>query len=1003
MRENIPNLKPEDELNFALSLASETVNKDYLHKLSQESTQVVDFIKLYHEKNYKSIDKSVKLLKLTKFCYEKGEDILQKLSTVYNSIMSKNMNLVIVIDSKLNKPVDFYIGVASVDIPNFGKNIKVLDAAIDGNFTGTKFEGLDNSQINVDEIFNEIFKDANTIASVSTNSSLRDKTNTQEKDFVQGIEKFIDTMQGKFYTAMFIAQPISNNELSSIKYGFESLYTDLSQFAKTTSSYSINDSIAINKSISKGINESTSYARGNNKSISNSESEGIGHGGNFGAGLLNFNAGFNINENNSTSLGVVDGFSENIGKANAKIHMDTNGTTSSQSYGSNIQFESTNKSISNILKQIDNQLEKIETGSSYGLFKFAAYFISSSENNVTLASNTYKALMQGDGVKSDEIAVNFWRKSNIQKFNVLQEYLSRCMHPTFELKHTKGYFDATTFINGRQLPIHMGLPIKSVVGLPVVEHIRFGRSVTSNSNDNKFKLGNIFHMGKKDESLSVELNIDKLTAHTFITGSTDSGKSNTIYKILEELDKKGKKFLVIEPAKGHYKKYFGNKQNVTVYGTNPEYTKLLKINPFEFNPKIHVLEHIDRLIEIFNVCWPMYAAMPAILKDSIEKSYEVAGWDLQLSLCKFEHKIYPNFIDVLEQINKVINESNYSNDTKSDYIGSLSTRIKSLTNGIEGMIFTSNSLNDNDLFEQNVIIDLSRIGSTATKSLLMGMLVMKLSEYHMANDKETSTLQHITVLEEAHHLLKRTSFEQSSESSNLQGKSVEMLSNAIAEMRAYGEGFVISDQSPGLLDLSTIRNTNTKIILNLPDITDRELVGKASNLTNSQIIELSKLEQGVAAIYQNEWLEPVLCKVDKSELEKCDFIEREPIEHIYMKEQLIELVKSNKVEKGMQTPEKFYKSNIKSSIKTAFLKVQSGEADKSKLIYELFKCDDTFRYILIEMDEMQLVDEISKHTNPKITDYPQNCKNMIVYNLIKEENLLNSVYDIALERINKLF
>ena len=37
-----------------------------------------------------------------------------------------------------------------------------------------------------------------------------------------------------------------------------------------------------------------------------------------------------------------------------------------------------------------------------------------------------------------------------------------------------------------------------------------------------------------------------------------------------------------------------------------------------------------------------------------------------------------------------------------------------------------------------------------------------------------------------------------------------MLSNAIAEMRTYGEGFIIADQAPGLMDMSVIRNTNTK-------------------------------------------------------------------------------------------------------------------------------------------------------------------------------------------------
>lgn len=124
-----------------------------------------------------------------------------------------------------------------------------------------------------------------------------------------------------------------------------------------------------------------------------------------------------------------------------------------------------------------------------------------------------------------------------------------------------------------------------------------------------------------------------------------------------------------------------------------------------------------------------------------------------------------------------------------------------------------------------------------------------------------SRLRHLTVLEEAHNLLKRTSSEQSSDSANLLSKSVEMLANSIAEMRTYGEGFVIADQAPGLLDMSVIRNTNTKIILGLPDISDRELVGRAASLNDNQIIELSKLKTGIAAVYQNNWLEPVLCHI----------------------------------------------------------------------------------------------------------------------------------------------
>lgn len=82
------------------------------------------------------------------------------------------------------------------------------------------------------------------------------------------------------------------------------------------------------------------------------------------------------------------------------------------------------------------------------------------------------------------------------------------------------------------------------------------------------------------------------------------------------------------------------------------------------------------------------------------------------------------------------------------------------------MIFTVDELSEKQLFDKNVIVDLSRIGSNETKSMIMGMLVLKLQEYRMTSGDINSDLNHVTVIEEAHNLLKRTSTEQVAESSN---------------------------------------------------------------------------------------------------------------------------------------------------------------------------------------------------------------------------------------------
>jgi hypothetical protein len=171
-------------------------------------------------------------------------------------------------------------------------------------------------------------------------------------------------------------------------------------------------------------------------------------------------------------------------------------------------------------------------------------------------------------------------------------------------------------------------------------------------------------------------------------------------------------------------------------------------------------------------------------------------------------------------------------------------------------------LDDKVLFDENTIVDLSRVGASETKSLIMGVLVMKLNEHRMSSGEGMNQkLRHVTIMEEAHNLLRRTSTGQSAESANVAGKSVEMISNSIAEMRTYGEGFIIVDQSPTAVDISAIKNTNTKIVMRLPEKADFDAVGNSFALTPEQIREIARLRRGAAIVSQSGWLEPVMVSV----------------------------------------------------------------------------------------------------------------------------------------------
>lgn len=546
-----------------------------------------------------------------------------------------------------------------------------------------------------------------------------------------------------------------------------------------------------------------------------------------------------------------------------------------------------NYDVKNTLELIEKQIKRVEQSTALGMWDFSAYFMSESPIIANNTAHMYLALTQGENSYLSQSAVNLWEYREERKDDIanIMDFIRRLQHPEFELDITPDdpsfdqdwlmyppHVNATVSLTGRELAYSLNLPKKSVSGLPVLESVAFGREVQkftppSEKTPKTLIAGNVYHMRKEDKNIRVKLDMESLCAHTFITGSTGTGKSNFIYNLLEQIYEEDKHFLVIEPAKGEYKNVLGGFDDVSVYGTNPMYTELLHINPFSFPKHINVLEHIDRLVEIFNACWPMYAAMPAVLKDAIERVYKDKGWIF--SNPAYYSDDFPTFADLIKVLPEIMSESLYSADTKSDYSGALITRVKSLTNGINGEIFCSTKEISNEaLFDRNVIVDISRVGSVETKSLIMGILIMKLQEYRMQPDKMNESLQHITVLEEAHNLLRRTSFAQAQESSNLQGKSVEMLTNAIAEMRTYGEGFIIADQAPDMLDEAVIRNTNTKIIFRLPDEHDCELVGKSIALNDVQIKELAKLPAFVAVIHQNDWIEGVLCKSEKYDKER---------------------------------------------------------------------------------------------------------------------------------------
>lgn len=816
---------------------------------------------------------------VTKIVLEKDTFFPDKLSMLYMSLHNVAQNVILIVNKNEHRQIELFLGARDFS-GALNVSGEILAAGLYGYLPGIKT--VIHSKGTLGNKYEKSF-----VSSVSGLASLRDD---KKKDFVQSIDRLINaTSQIPMFTAYFVADNVSNMEAQQMIAAFNDMHNHLSPLVETQltisesetkgTSYTISENFSksISKSLShtitnsEGFNEGTTKTRGRSGGSSINKSTHIFRtlcsglaGGKSGTSS---NEGWNESDAFQTGHSTQKAVADQTGETNQeqKGGGTTDGTNESKTKGENRQITFKNNHVKCYLEVLDAEIKRLRTGMPFGLWSTAAYFVASDGTTTETLANLYRGCIVGEESSSESYGINVWREK--EQTALLTEYLHKGSLPRYNYKGIN--VSAGSVVTSKELAIHLSLPQSSVQGILVREEQSFGRNVvTEEKVTESIEIGVVKHLGEEYEDEKVPLSINGLAKHTFVTGTTGSGKSNTLYLLVSKLKERKVeksedkiKFLIIEPAKGEYKDVFGSEEDVHVYGSNPRVTDILCINPFEFPEGIDVYEHIDALVEIFNACWPMYAAMPQVLKHSIIEAYKACGWNLKRSYNP--NGTFPTVEDVLDCLKEYINSSEYSSDTKGDYKGSLETRLQSLCDGIVGRMFNGKAIPDEKLFNENVIIDISRVKASETKSLLMGLLVMKLNEFRTSEQKGMNLpLRHITVLEEAHNLLKRTSTAQSAESSNMAGMAVEKIANSMAEMRTYGEGFIIADQSPSMLDLAAIRNTNTKIVMALPEKDDREVAGKSLGLDDKHIEEISRLKTGEAVVYQTGWEEAVKTKVD---------------------------------------------------------------------------------------------------------------------------------------------
>jgi DNA helicase HerA-like ATPase len=382
------------------------------------------------------------------------------------------------------------------------------------------------------------------------------------------------------------------------------------------------------------------------------------------------------------------------------------------------------------------------------------------------------------------------------------------------------------------------------------------------------------------------LPLDSLNRHVFVCGATGSGKSQTVRTLLEAATAAGIPWLVVEPAKAEYRLMAARLAGAGTGAPGPDAAavQVVRIRPGEsdaiaagLNPlepapdhegrRFPLQTHADLVKALFIASFRSEEPFPQVLSAALTRVYQDAGWDLALgeTVVPDANPTYPDLADLQRAAIRIVQEVGYSQRITDDVLGFIKVRLSSLRLGTTGRFLVGgHQLDFGKLLRTNAVLEIEDVGDDSDKAFLMGTVLIRLVEHlRMANragPAGQAGLRHLTVIEEAHRLLRRQEGPGGGQG-GAAAHAVEMFAGLLAEIRAYGEGLIIAEQIPGRLIQDVIKNTAVKVTHRLPAADDRDAVGATMNMTRAQNRFLVTLKPGEAAVFTDGMDYPLLARM----------------------------------------------------------------------------------------------------------------------------------------------
>lgn len=789
--------------------------------------------------------------RIDKLAYDSEHINREIFHATFNSLRTKEFNLIYIIDGNPDG-VRFYIGCArnsdnmdklpdsTLYASDYAYNISQV---LEGHITGSEIHKIDQKELS--DLMNpssSIYKKFGILSGIPSESDVN------EQEHFLGVEQLVNAMSGDYWRMIIVAERASDADVIDYQNEVFSLYQEIDLQSK--------------------VNINSSQADNNTSSHSDDYHENDGRSDNRGKS-------FNRQLNDDDAKGVNSSVTKNFGRSKGYSDSKSSGTTKTTS----LSLELRNKKAEEIKRFIDEQLiPKIQLAAVKGFFKTSVYCMAPNlrvwkklENNLTSIFQSDRSGLTPLNLHELDITRNFDISSVLGSHNIFcnrsdGDYNAQlnCLLKRRCLS-TDGNVLYSSLLTIDELALIASLPMHEVPGLDVINNVSFGLNfknqifLNSSIMDSTAKgsgyIGDLIHNGATTQN-KFNLHPQLYSKHIFVAGVTGSGKTTTCQTLLKSANCN---FLVIEPAKTEYRSLMNIKEfsDLVIFTVGNDSVAPFCINPFEVVKGENFTAHIDMLKATMVSSTPMEGSMPQIIEEAIYRCYENKGWNTITGINDEGNSCFPTLEDFVKSLIAVVKSKKFSDRLAMDYEGTLVSRFSNLLVGAKGRIFNCKKSNFETLIDHKVVIEIENLKSPEDKCLLMGFILSHVAEEVRHRYSENRNFRHITLIEEAHKLLSRVEYGDHG-SKKL---AVEVFSDLLAEIRKYGEGYIIVDQIPSKLTPEILKNTNTKFIHRLFASDDKEMVGSTMSMTDDQKDFLSLLDVGECVAFSENMSKPILLKI----------------------------------------------------------------------------------------------------------------------------------------------